>query len=187
MLREQEFAARDRLLCTKPSPFMKTRPLLITLLIVLTAGCESTPTEVCAEENANSSACKGQTFYFRDELEPDAASGGGDRPGIPGCRVSYSDADCTKDRNVYAGDECIASGSNFGNVRMGRATELRLSEWTDGECHKARPTFRDRKGYDCNIWCKDQGFSAGQCIRTPPDVCGTKSSAYCQCRGIARP
>lgn len=165
---------------------------MLILLILSTAGCGSTPTDdegdddVCTEEKAAKGACKQKTVYFRDELEPDAASGGGDRPGIPGCHVSYSDSECTQDRNVYAGDECISSGNNFGNVRMGRATELRLVEWTNGECHKAT-SRRDSSGYNCEIWCKDQGFSAGQCIATPPGVCGTKSSAYCQCRGIARP
>lgn len=165
---------------------------MLILLILSTAGCGSTPTDedvdddVCTEVKAAKGACEQKTVYFRDELEPDAASGGGDRPGLAGCHVSYSDSECTQDRTVFAGDECITSGNNRGNVRMGRATELRLVEWTNGECHKATRR-RDRKGYNCDIWCKDQGFSAGQCIQTPPGVCGTASSAYCQCRGIARP
>ena len=174
---------------------MKTAPVILILLILSTAGCGSTPSDdevdanvdddVCTVEKAVKGTCQVQAMYFRDELEPDAASGGGDRPGIAGCLVAYSDAECTQDRQVLAGDECISSGDNLGNERAGRASKLRLVEWTDGECHKATRR-RDRKGYDCEVWCKKQGFATGQCQRTPPGVCGTQASAYCRCTGIGR-
>ena len=174
---------------------MKTAPVILIMLILSTAGCGSTPSDdkvdanvdddVCTERKAARGGCEQRTVYFRDELEPDAASGGGDRPGIAGCHVSYSDSECTQDRNVFAGDECIVSGNNFGNVRAGRASKSTLVEWTNGECHKATRR-RDRRGYDCEIWCKDEGFSTGQCVSTPPGVCGTQASAYCKCTGVGR-
>ncbi len=57
---------------------MKTGLLLICILLTLSViGCKSKPAVVCNEENAASDDCKQKTLYFRDELEPDAASGGG--------------------------------------------------------------------------------------------------------------
>lgn len=155
---------------------MRIRPLIFILLILLMAGCVSTPEVVCTEENAASDACKQQTLYFKDELEPDAASGGGDRPAIAGCHVSYTDASCTTGRQVYAGDECSGSGAN-----------VRLVEWTNGRCHKSSTTSIDRKRYDCNAWCVTKGHAAGECKKTVDGVCGTKASAYCKCTGVSRP
>ena len=150
--------------------------LIFIALILLTAGCASTPAVVCTEENAASDACKQQKYYYRDEIEPDRASGGGDRPAIAGCHVRYSDANCTKDRVVYFGDQCIGSGDN-----------VKLMEWTNGECHEASTTVIDRKPYDCNAWCMDRGHAAGDCTQTVADVCGTRASAYCKCTGPTRP
>ena len=156
---------------------MKTGLLLICILLTLSVvGCKSKPAVVCNEENAASDDCKQKTLYFRDELEPDAASGGGDRPAIAGCHVSYSDSGCTSDRDVYAGDECSGSGAN-----------VKLVEWTDGQCHKSSTVSIDRKRYDCNDWCISKGHAAGECKKTADGVCGTKAAAYCKCTGPTKP
>jgi len=155
---------------------MKTGLLTIILLILLSAGCVLKPANVRTEKSAASDDCKQRTIYFRDEVEPDAASGGGDRPAIAGCHVSYSDSNCTSNRDVYAGDECSGSGVN-----------VKLVEWTDGQCHKSSTVTIDRKRYDCNAWCISKGHAAGECKKTVDGVCGTKSSAYRKCTGATRP
>ncbi len=159
------------------------RAFTILPLALWVAGCallsseRDVPTNIeCTEENAAHAKCQQQTMYFKDELEPDVASGGGDRPAIAGCHVSYSDSNCRNNRAVYAGDKCTGSGAN-----------IKLMEWTNEKCHRSSTTVIDRKPYDCNKWCKKQGHAAGDCKTTVAGVCGTKTSAYCKCTGSSFP
>ena len=85
-------------------------------------------------------------------------------------------ASCTSNRDFYAGDECGGSGVN-----------VKLVEWTDGQCRKSSTVTIDRKRYDCNAWCISKGHAAGECKKTVDGVCGMKSSAYCKCTGSTRP
>lgn len=114
--------------------------------------------------------CKDKRNYVRDEME---RGGGGNKPFLAGCHVAYSDVNCTKDREVYIGDQC-----ETGNT-------LVLKEWTKGTCHKPGAGIPiDIQTYDCNKLCKSKKFDAGKCQETAAQVCGKFSSAYCKCTGI---
>jgi len=122
-------------------------------------------------DDAYKSQCKKGRTYVRDEMELGA---GGDKPFIAGCHVGYTDANCTKGRDVYIGDRCLQSGKI-----------LKLKEWTNAGCHKpgaGKPI--DIKTYDCYKLCKSKGHASGKCQETVPQVCGKFSSAYCKCTGI---
>lgn len=160
--------------------------LILMFTILLQAACATTSSPGstvivdCGDEAfASTPECQKQPqqLWFRDELEPDQASGGGDRPAIAGCHVSYTDSACTQGRDVYAADIC--------ETRTGQPTKL--MEWTDGTCHASSTTRLDRKPYDCNAWCVQQGHAAGECKTTADGVCGNKASAYCKCTGATMP
>ena len=162
---------------------MASRFALTALLTIMLAACGSSPegTDVatdiaivdehrgCTGEELKGGDCTNKRRYVRDELE---LVQGGDHPTVAGCHVAYSDAACTKDREVYIGDQCIGTGKN-----------KRLKEWTNAKCHKPGGGNIDRKPYDCDKYCKSIYHAAGECRETAEGMCGRWGSAYCKCTG----
>jgi len=154
--------------------------LILLLLLVATVSCSTPGPELETADNnrdCNSGGdayqveCRQGNFYVRDEMD---LVNSGDNPLVAGCHVSYSDPDCTKDRKVYIGDQCLTVNK-----------KLVLKEWTNTACHTPQPGGRiDRKTYDCDAYCKSIGQTVGTCETTVPNVCGPWPSAYCKCTGL---
>ena len=156
---------------------MSKQPLVLLVLLVSIVSCAAPRLEHADNEpdcnvgdDAYKAECKQGNTYVRDELELVA---GGDKPIIAGCHVSYSDPQCTQNRTVYIGDQCLTVNKL-----------VVLKEWTNASCHTPRPGRIDKKSYDCDAYCKSLGHTVGICQTTVPKVCGPWSSAYCKCTGV---